>query len=406
MKKAIQFGAGNIGRGFLGQLFNQSNYETVFVEIRKDIIACLNREHSYQLKIVGRHPHQLIIDKVRAVDGEDKFQVAQEIREADIMATAVGARNLPFVASLVAKGMRQRADFGVKKPINLIICENLPRASNIFKKYLLREIESEYRDYLDSHLGLVEAVVSRMVPVIPPEIRKKNPTFIMVEEYSVLPVDKKGFKGEIPKIKGMAPYENLHPYEEQKLFIHNTGHAICAYLGYLKGYKYIWQAIEDNQIRKIVQRALEESGKALIKKHGFTLAEQHSHIEDILERLANRALGDTIARVGRDPIRKLGPDERLIGSAKLALQYGIIPENISKGIASALFFDREDDEEAKRLTRMRKKEGINAVLKKVCRIDPEGTLGRLIKKASGHSPPSLRMLFGFFLLGLLTTGKI
>jgi mannitol-1-phosphate 5-dehydrogenase len=314
------------------------------------------------------------------------------------MATAVGARNLPRVASLIAEGMRQRADFGVKKPINLIICENLPRASNVFKKYLLREIESEYRDYLDSHLGLVEAVVSRMVPVIPLEIRKKNPTFIMVEEYSILPVDKKGFKEKIPKIKGMVPYENLHPYEEQKLFIHNAGHAICAYLGYLKGYKYIYQAIEDNQIHKIVRAALEESGKALIKKHGFTPAEEKSHIEDLIERFANRALGDTIARVGRDPIRKLGPDERLIGSAKLALQYGTIPENISKGIAAALLFDRKDDEEARKLSQMRKKEGINAVLEKICRIDPEEPLGRLIKKASGHSPPSLRMLFGFFLI--------
>jgi len=394
MKKAIQFGAGNIGRGFLGQLFNQSGYETVFIEMRKDIIACLNREHFYQLRIVGKHPQELIIDKVRAVDGEDKFRVAQEIKEADIMATAVGARNLPAVASLVAEGMRQRADFGVKKPINLIICENLPWASNVFRKHLLKEIESEYEDYLDSHLGLVEAVVSRMVPVIPLEIRKKDPTFIMVEEYSTLPVDKKGFKGRIPEIKGMTPYENLHPYEEQKLFIHNAGHAICAYLGYLKGYKYIWQAIEDDQIHKIVRAALEESGKALIKKHGFTPAKQKSHIEDILERFANRALGDTVARVGRDPMRKLGPNERLIGSAKLALQYGIIPENICQGIAAALLFDRKEDEEARKLSQMRKKEGVDAVLKKVCQIDPEELLGRLIKSKEATLTPTLSHVRG------------
>ncbi len=380
MKKAVQFGAGNIGRGFLGQLFNQSGYETVFVELKRDIIACLNRDHSYQLRIVGRDSRELTIDKVRVVNGKDKLQVGQEIKEADIMATAVGAGNLPSVASLVAEGMKQRAKSGIKKPINLIICENLPRASGIFRKYLLVEIGEEYRDYLDSHLGLVEAVVSRMVPIIPPEIRKKDPTFIMVEEYSILPVDKRGFKGEIPQIKGMIPYENIRPYEEQKLFIHNAGHAICAYLGYIRGYKYVWQAIEDNQIYKVVRAALEESGKALIKRHGFTLAEQRSHIDDLLERFANRALGDTVARVGRDPIRKLGPNERLIGAAKLSLQYGIIPENICQGIAAALLFDREKDEEARKLSQMRRKEGIDAILRKICRIDPEEPLGRLIKR--------------------------
>jgi len=81
MKKAVQFGAGNIGRGFLGQLFNQSGYETVFVELKRDIIACLNRDHSYQLRIVGRDSRELTIDKVRVVNGKDKLQVGQEIKE-------------------------------------------------------------------------------------------------------------------------------------------------------------------------------------------------------------------------------------------------------------------------------------------------------------------------------------
>jgi len=355
MKKAVQFGAGNIGRGFLGQLFNQSGYEIVFVELQKDVIAYLNREHSYKLRIVGENPQELVIDRVRAVDGRDKFQVGREIKEADIMATAVGARNLSSISCLVAEGMRQRADAKVEAPVNLILCENLPHASKVFKEYLLEEINSGYRDYLDSHL-------------------------VMVEEYSILPVDKKGFKGKIPEIKGMVPYENLYAYEEQKLFIHNAGHAICAYLGHLKGYEYIWQAIEDEEVYRIVRAGLEETGAALIKKHGFTQEEQRAHIEDLLKRFANHALSDTILRVGRDPIRKLGPQERLIGAAKLAYRYGITPENIARGIAAALLFDVEEDEEARRLSQMRRKEGVDAILKKICQIDPEGPLGKLIKR--------------------------
>jgi len=380
MKVAIQFGAGSIGRGFLGQLFSQSGYETVFIETREEIVAYLNRTHSYRLKIVGKGSRELVIRRVRAINARNTEKIGKEIEKAEIMATAVGARNLSAVAFLVARGMSIRADKKIEEPINLIICENLPRASKFFRDYLLRQIDVKYQEYIDSHLGLVEAVVSRMVPLVPPEVQKRDLTFIMTEEYNKLPVDKKGFKGKIPRIKGMIPYDNLFAYEEQKLFIHNTGHTICAYLGYLKGYKYIWEAIEDRGIYKIVRGALEETGRALLRKHNFKLEEQQAHIKNLLERFANRALGDTIVRVGRDPIRKLGPQERLIGAAKLAYQYGITPENISRGIAAALLFEAEEDKEAKKLTQMRKKEGIDTVLRKICQIDLKDRLSVLIKK--------------------------
>jgi len=380
MKIALQFGAGSIGRGFLGQLFSQSGYETVFVETRKDIVSHLNRTHSYRLKIVGNRSQELIIKRVRAINARNSEGVEKEIEKADIMATAVGAKNIPSVASLVAKGMSARANKKIEEPINLIICENLPQASKVFKNYLREQIEVRYREYLDSYLGLVEAVVSRMVPLIPPEAQGKDPTFIMAEEYSRLPIDKKGFKGKIPRIKGMIPYHNLFAYEEQKLFIHNTGHTICAYLGHLRGYRYIWEAIEDRRIYKVVKGALEETGRALVKKHNFKIEEQQAHIKDLLERFANHALGDTVVRVGREPIRKLGPRERLIGAAKLAYQYGIVPENISRGTAAALLFEEEGDKEAEKLTQMRKKEGIDVTLRKVCQMDPKEKLASLIKK--------------------------
>lgn len=381
MKKVILFGAGNIGRGFLGQLLNQSGYEITFVEAKESIVDALNRYHSYRLKIVGPHSYkEFIIDKVKALNSNEATKIEEEIEEAKIIATAVGAKNLPFIASLVARGIVRRAKKEVKEPINLIICENLPEPAKTFKKYLEKEVEENYKDYLNSHLGLVEAVVSRMVPIIPPCIQKKNPTFIMAEEYSELPVDKKGFKGNIPKIKGIIPYKNLFAYEERKLFTHNAGHAICAYLGYLKAYKYIWEVVEDKKIYKIVRGALKETGEALIKKHKFKKEEQEAHIKDLLQRFANQALKDTIKRVARDPIRKLGPRERLIGSAKLAYQYGITPENISLGIAAAIFFDGKDDEEAKKLSCMRKKEGIDVVLQKICQINPDEKLALLIKE--------------------------
>jgi len=380
MKKVVQFGAGNIGRGFLGQLFNSSGYEIVFVDIDPRIINSLNQKGSYRLKIVGDNPQEIVIDKVKAINAEDVDRVVEEIRGAELLATAVGAKNLPSVAHLVAKGIEKRAKENIKEPINLIICENLPHASKVLKKYLLKEIDPSFINYLNTYLGLVESVVSRMVPVIPQEIREKDPTFIMAEEYSILPVDKNGFKGKIPKIKGIIPYPNLFAYEEQKLFTHNTGHAVCAYLGYQKGYRYIWESIQDNEIRGTVENALTETSKALVKKHHFKLEEQQNLVKDLLHRFANKALGDTVIRVGRDPIRKLGPNDRLIGAAKLALKYEIAPVNICRGIAAAIFFDYSKDPEAVKLVRLREKEGVDGVLKNICQIDPRGKIAQLVKK--------------------------
>jgi len=380
MKKVVQFGAGNIGRGFLGQLFSESGYKVVFVEVKEEIVSLLNQRGYYKLKIVGDNPRDLIIKNVRAVNGKDKDRVAREIKTTNLLSSAVGAKNLSSVASLIAGGIIERAKNNIEKPMNLIICENLANASKVFKDCLFKKIEKKYWSYVDSHLGLVESVISRMVPVIPPQIRKREPTLVMAESYNILPVDKKGFKGEIPRIKGMIPYDNLIAYEEQKLFTHNTAHAICAYLGYQKGYKYIWESIEDKGIRDIVSRALMETGNALIKKHHFKSQEQRDLIDNIIQRFGNRALGDTVARVGKDPIRKLSPGERLIGAANLVYEYGTVPENIAKGIVSALLFNEKEDEEAKKLTILREKRGLNYILRNICQIDPQGKLAQLIKK--------------------------
>jgi mannitol-1-phosphate 5-dehydrogenase len=378
-KRALQFGAGNIGRGFLGQLFNQSGYEIIFVDIDENLVSLLNKKRSYPLRIVGDNPQELLIKNVRAVNIKEEGRVVEEVSNCQIMATAVGPNSLTGIAPLIAQGLVRRREAKIEEPLNIIIAENLVEAAKVFKSYIKEYLLEGYESYLENHLGLVKSVVSRMVPLLTPEMKKKNPLLITVEEYSILPVDKYGFKGKIPKIEGIVPYENLKAYEEQKLFIHNAGHALFAYLGYLKGYKYIHQAVEDSQIYKIVWGALQESGKALNKKHKFTSQEQETHIKDLLKRFANRDLGDTVGRVGRDPLRKLSPQERLIGAAKLSLEYEIKPLNLVKGIAAALRYDNPDDEEAVELSRDLRAKGLDWVLEKVCALGPEDELSKMIK---------------------------
>ena len=219
-----------------------------------------------------------------------------------------------------------------------------------------------------------------MIPVVPEEIRREDPLFVMAEEYSILPVSRSGFVGEIPGVKGMIPIENLTAYEERKLFIHNLGHAVCAYAGYKKGYEYIWETVIDEEIISLTRKAMDESGRALIKKCGFEAGEMHEHVDDLIKRFGNRALGDTVYRVGRDPVRKLGPDDRLIGSAKLCFQFNINPEYIVKGIACALNYDYEGDNEAKKLKDLIGSKGVDYVLREICGLSKAGQLSNLIKK--------------------------
>ena len=181
MKKAVQFGAGNMGRGFLGQLFSQSGFETVFVEVRDDLIPLINKKKEYRLKILTTRPYEIIIKNIRAINARNQDEVKREIKTADVMATAVKSENLVSVASLVHSGMIERAKERIAKPVNLLLCENLPEASKVFKNYLLQECPSAYMQYINSHLGLVETIISRMVPPVPPSISSKDPLFIWLK---------------------------------------------------------------------------------------------------------------------------------------------------------------------------------------------------------------------------------
>ena len=380
MKKAVQLGAGNVGRGFLGQLFFESGYETVFIDVNELLVSELNRCRSYRLQIVGDNPKELLIERVRAIQGGDVRAVAKEIGDAYIMATAVGVEALPSVAPLIARGMEERAKRKVKRPLNLIIAENLLQAADIVKGHIFESVPGRYKTYVKEHLGLVGSVISRMVPVVPGGMRRKDPLSLMAEEYASLPVDKRGFKGEVPFLKGMVAYDNLEAYEERKLFTHNCGHALAAYLGYLHGYRYIDEAINDEGIKGKVAGALGESGQALVRKHSFGVEEHKEHINDLLRRFGNAALKDTVARVGKDPLRKLGPRDRLIGAARLAREYGLKPEYLSGGIAAALHYDNPEDEQAVKLSRDIKEKGIDWVLENICGLDRKEELAGMIKE--------------------------
>ena len=383
MRKAVQFGAGNIGRGFTGQLFSESGFEVVFVDVMPDLVRLLNERRSYPIRLAQEQPEIVTVTNVRAVSGLDVDAVADEIRAADLICTAVGVNVLPRIAPTIAAGVKARADAGVEAPVNIIICENLQNMGPFLKGEVAKALPEQYHAYLDAKIGFVESVVGRMVPVMTAEQKREDPLLVIVEPYKHLPVSKAGIKGEFPEIVGVEPRENFQAFVDRKLFAHNAGHASAAYFGYLKGYQFIYQAMRDEQINAAVRAVLAETGRALIAKHSFDPAEHQAHVDDLLARFANVALGDQVARVGGDPMRKLGPEDRLVGAAKLVCEYGEFPANVCKAIAAGLHFNPPGDPSASKVQEIVQREGVRAALGAISGLAPDSPLREEIVRQYG-----------------------
>ena len=379
MKKAVMYGAGNIGRGFIGQLFAESGYEVVFIDVNTEILNKLNSDGEYPVRIfTGTGSHETIVRNVRGVNGCEIAKVAAEIAEADIMATAVGVNVLPRVANPIAEGLKKRWQSGRMDPLNIIICENLLDANYYLAKLIKQELNDRQKNCFEKMVGLVEASIGRMVPVMTAEMQEGNILRICVEEYCELPVDKDGFKGEIPQIKNMLPSSPFAFYIQRKLFIHNMGHALTAYLGKLKGYNYIWEAIGDPYIKLTVLKAMQDSAIALFIEHGIMLEILLEHVDDLIYRFGNKQLGDTVDRVGNDTKRKLSPNDRLVGAANLCTLHGIKPVNMCLGIAAAMKFDSSLNATVNEVRSIIDTEGPKAVLQKICGLSEQDMIWELI----------------------------
>jgi mannitol-1-phosphate 5-dehydrogenase len=226
----------------------------------------------------------------------------------------------------------------------------------------------------------VDTVIGRMVPPPTPQMRAQDPGFILVEPYKELPVDRHGFVGLIPAIAGLEPCDNFAVYTARKLYVHNCGHAVLGYLGYLRGHAFGYQALEDAAIRPLFERALAESKSGIVAAHGVDPVWLEAHIADLTRRFANRALGDTIFRLARDPLRKLGPEDRLVGAARLAERAGVTPEALIWGIAAGYCFDDADDPLAVTLQRRIAAEGLDGVLADVSGIEADEPLAALVRE--------------------------
>ncbi len=380
MKKFLMYGAGNIGRGFIGQLFSEAGYSVGFIDINKEIIARLNNDKEYPVGIVSnKGVKDVIVKNVYGIDGSDTELVSEEIACADVMATAIGVNVLKYIAKPIALGLKKRFERNAK-PLNIIICENLIGADEFLKGLICEQIP-EYTERINNEIGFIEASIGRMVPVLSEDKKQGNPLRVHVEPYDYLPLDKNAFKCDIPEVEKIYPFTPFNLFIQRKLFMHNMSHATTAYLGYLRDYEYIYEAIADFDIKYVAFKALTQSALAVSKENGVEIKGLIAHAEDLLYRFANKALADTVARVGRDTKRKLSSNDRLIGAIKLCEKYDLPCEYLCIGVAAGLNFNPDGDQASQEVYADASKNGARATLKQYA--DYEGRNVELIETLYG-----------------------
>lgn len=372
---AVHFGAGNIGRGFIGSLLYQSKYHTTFVDVNEDVIQALNEQQAYQVTLASENNQTVMVKDVSGINSvEEPETVVEAIAKADIVTTAVGPSILPAISELIAKGLQKRLETN-SKPLNVIACENMVGGSSQLKEKVMEHVTEDEAAAFTSLFGFPDAAVDRIVP----NQANQDLLEVSVEPYYEWIVEETAIKGNKPAINGITYVSDLRPYIERKLFTVNTGHAAAAYVGNYLGYKTIHEAMNDVDVQGIIKGALSESGKALVQTYHFDREEHQVYIDKIVQRFKNPHISDDVTRVGRGPLRKLGPKDRLIRPATMYTEVtGRDPVYLAEVIAAALEYRQEDDEEAVQLQQMIADKGYEQTLQQVCGLGADHPLTSVV----------------------------
>ncbi len=376
--KCVIMGAGKIARGFIGHLLYLSGIPFTFMEKADGLVELINERRQYTVNILGHSEKNCVVKGAKAVGFQDGERAAETIAEADAVFTAVGGKNLGALAPYLARGIEMKAKKG--GVLNIVTCENWKQPAAILRNGIEEMISQDAKEYLKNSVGITEAVIMRSAIESDARLLEKDPLIVNVQDFWELPVDASRLAGELPPVQGLKLIPEFTGFLERKFYTYNAANGTVSYLGALLGYEKLADAAHDGRIIQVLDGVYQETARALSRKHHFPLEQQLAFTETSRRKLQDYAIVDFIERNARDPLRKLGKDDRLVGSARLVQEYGIRPEHLCTAIAAAIHYVSPGDEFAVELERMRKEEGVDAVLKKVCQLEPDGALGMLVKE--------------------------
>lgn len=338
--KALHFGAGNIGKGFIGYLLNKTGYDVCFVDVNQEMIDRFNANNRYYVEILDHHRTVEEVSPVTALNSlTQEKKVIDAIVHADLITTSVGVNNFASIAEIIAKGLLRREVTGSK--IDIIANENAINASSSLKKEIAKQVSEKEMESLSSFVGFPNAAVDRVA------LNKDCATdeSVAVESDYEWVINKSEMVNlNLPFIEGALYVEDLKPFIERKLFLVNMGHATTAYIGFLFGKHTIQEALKNNKIEQFLRGALQETSQYFISTLNIEPKILNQYIEKTISRFENENISDDIFRVGRDPIRKMSYHERLIKPTRELYDMGFSVEHLSLTIAACFLFDNPKDE--------------------------------------------------------------
>ena len=377
--QSLHFGAGNIGRGFIGQLLHEAGYEITFVDIQADLVNALKTRGRYEVMLADEAEKRIVVEGVTALHSVDEAQeVTRRLAEADLVTTAVGPSVLPILAPAIAEGLVERAHRG-GAPVNVIACENMIGGSQALRGSVMEHAADEHA--VDEVAGFPNAAVDRIVPE-----QATEGVDVLVEPFFEWIVDASQVKGERPDVPGITYVDDLGPYIERKLLTVNTGHSAAAYLGYARGKETIDAALGDGHTHEVASKTLEETGLLLVREHGFDPGRHREYIRKVLARFANPRISDDVTRVARAPIRKLGRNERFVSPALRLYEMGHEPAHLATVIGAVLRYDHPRDDEARELQETIRAQGERSALARYAGIEVDHPLVDLVVEGPRQTP--------------------
>jgi mannitol-1-phosphate 5-dehydrogenase len=365
--KIVIFGAGAAGRGLVGLLFSRAGYEIVFVDIKDELVAVLREQGRYDVLMhgVAGGRETAEVGGFTLYHAADREAIAAEIASADLVLTAVFAQNLPDVARTLAAGVRLCRAAGRTRPLNCIACENMKNSSSTLRAHTCELLSEEALPYLEASVGFPDCMINRVVPA------PSDPLHIETEDYCEWTLEGPAFKGDFPPaIDFIEPVDNQGARLDRKLMVYNGSHAATAYFGHAAGYEWIHEAVSDADVEARVRGVLAELATVVQRHHGFSPASMADYRRDFWLRCRNPGLRDRITRIARQPIRKLGRNERFIAPARLAAEYGLPRDHIVRAIAAALAYREDDDEQSMELGVRLVRDGLRGTLCEISGLEP------------------------------------
>lgn len=376
--KAIILGAGRIGRGFVTQLLTLNHVDITFFDASEDMVRLLNEHKNYDIHVLGHSDLDITVENVKAFPIQDTQKLAECWKESDFIFTACGGKNMPSVGKTIAEAFHQLFEMKGVHFSNIITCENWIEPAKDLKKAILENLSEEEKQSFEEHIGVGESVILCTGTGAPDPSKLVNPVDTWVQNFKYLPIDKEALKTDIPNWEYIEFVDEFGNLLTQKLYTNNTSCGSVAYLGHLKGLTYMAEAANDPEIEPIMDEIYDEINQALIQGMGIDAESQYAFSKRAKAKYTDRDIVDKLTRIARDPMRKLRPEDRLIGPSKIALSIGVKPTAIALATAAALFYDEPEDESAMKLKEMREQHGVEYILQHVCELKPDEELYTMI----------------------------